>query len=212
MKELSLEQLIEGRKKAFLNAADLIADAETLFNNQRWARCIFLTCIAIEEFGKYLMIIGAIGRLLKGDIDWNRFWKRFRSHQEKSGNIMVFDAMISPFVSHEHTIASLLKSREHTVNQEEEKLSSLYVDFISDSFVLPMDQAQEEDAQKALDSAKSVLKFFEFGEIHAFSKMSPTSVTPEKFAEAAKSIDELIKKAENYYDNEGKITDLNDNT
>jgi AbiV family abortive infection protein len=205
MKGLSLEQLIEGRKKAFLNAADLIADADALFNNQRWARCIFLTCVAIEEFGKYLMIIGAIGRVLMGDIDWKKFWKRFRSHQEKSGNIMAFDAMIEPFVSPEHTIASLLKSRKHAVNQEKEKLGSLYVDFTSDGFVLPMDQFREEDAKKALDSAKAVLKFFEFGEIHAFSKMSPSNITAEKFAEAAKLIDNLIKKTEDYYDNEGKV-------
>jgi AbiV family abortive infection protein len=60
MNELSIEQLITGGQKAFQNAYDLIQDAEIPCKNQRWARCVFLCSIAIEELGKYIMIIGAI--------------------------------------------------------------------------------------------------------------------------------------------------------
>jgi len=179
---------------AFQNAADLIQDAEVLFEHQRWACCVFLSCIAIEELGKYLMIIGAIGRTAKGDMNWKRFWKRFTTHQEKTGNIFVFDALIGPYLSREDTIATLKKSRQGVADQEGEKFRSLYTDYVSKEFTLPMQMVQEDTARKALDSGRAVFKLFHNGETHAFSKLTPGSVTPAKFAEAESFMKELIKK------------------
>ncbi len=196
MKEMSLEELIEGRKKPLTNATDLIRDAEVLLNNGRWARCVFLAYIAIEELGKYLMIMGAIGRILMGNIDWKRFWKRFMKHKEKTANIMMFDAMLGPFVSMDATLASIRRSDKQADNQEREKLSSLYVDLCQNRLVAPMEHISEPDARKALDSARAVSKFLDRMETHVFSNMSPNNLTPEMFAAAQSLLYELDKKTD----------------
>ena len=48
---------------------------------------------------------------------------------------------------------------------------------------------------------KAVLKFFEIGEKRAFSKMPLTNVTPEKFSEAEKFFEDLVRRTEDYCDN-----------
>jgi AbiV family abortive infection protein len=184
MKPMSLEQLIEGRLKCLQNAADLVHDAEILLCSGRSARAVHLAYIAIEELGKYLMITGGIGRILKGTMDWKRFWKRFRSHKEKAANIMAFDAMLEPFVSLDDTLASLKRSRKHTDTQETEKLSSLYVDVSDGAFVAPMDHVAEHEARNALESAGAAYRFLREMETRVFAEMSPHNLTPEAFARA----------------------------
>lgn len=195
MKELPIEQLITGRQKAFQNAYDLIQDAEILYEHQRWARCVFLSSIAIEEIGKYIIIIGAIGRVIKSKVNWKTFWKRFKNHTEKSGNIFAFDVLLGPFISHHATISKLVKSLNDTHEAENEKLSSLYMDIKSGEFILPMEAIDRIIAQKALESAKAVLKFFESGERLAFSKMTGSNISVEKFLEAESHFKKL---AENF--------------
>jgi AbiV family abortive infection protein len=184
MKTMSVEQLVEGRTMPLKNAADLICDAEILFGNGRWPRCVFLSSIAIEELGKYLMIMGAIGGVLTRSIDWKTFSKRFRSHKEKTGNIMVLDAFLEHFVSLEATLANLCRSQKHTNDQENEKLSALYVDLSQDGFVAPTQHVDQAMARSALDSAKAVYRFFDQMESRVFSTMSLDELTPEMFLHA----------------------------
>ena len=186
--EISLKQLIEGRRKAFQNACDLIRDAEILYEHQRWARSVFISSIAIEELGKYLMIIGAIGQVLKNQVNWKRFWKRFRKHTEKSGSILAFDVLLGPFISADETLSKLQKAFQDQKHIENEKLSSLYVDFESDKFNLPMDIVDETVAHRALESAKAVLRFFNNGEKLAFSEMTIDNIDLEKFLSAESAL------------------------
>ncbi len=170
MRELSLEQLIHGRLKALQNAIDLINDAECLFKQGRWARSAFLSQIAIEELGKYLMIMGAIGNLIAGQIDWGKFWKRFVSHREKTGNIFFLDAALSPSQEDKEILRDFEEADTDTTEFLREKLASLYVDFQGDRFILPMDVVDEKTARKGIENAKALLSFFELGEKEVFSK------------------------------------------
>lgn len=170
MRELSLEQLTHGRLRALQNAVDLIIDAECLFKKGRWARSAFLSQIAIEELGKYLIIMGAIGNLIAGQIEWSNFWKRFVSHREKTGNIFYFDAALSPSQEDQEILRDFEKADTDTTEFQKEKLSSLYVDFRADRFVLPMDVVDERIAKTAIENAKAALSFFELGEKEVFSK------------------------------------------
>jgi len=179
--ELTLEQLAQGRLKALQNAIDLIEDAECLIQRERWARANFLAHIAIEELGKYLMLIGAIGRILHGQIDWSRFWKRFFSHAEKTRNIFDFDALLSPSVSPDEIQKVLEKSTADSEKYQEQKMSSLYVDFENDQFVAPTDIFDKDLANRTVEAARSVLTFFETGEKSFFSKGDVTKISPEKF-------------------------------
>jgi len=194
LQKLTLDQLAIGRAKAFQNAADLIEDVDLLFRQRRWARVVFLSQIAIEELGKYLMIIGAIGQVLKNQMDWQSFWKRFKKHTEKTGNILTFDAFLSPFISDEDTLEKWQRVQRDEVELEKRKLSSLYVDFQSNQFVLPMDIIDEKLAKQAVNNAKAVFKFFAYGE-EVFCKGDITNLTPEKCADVEKKLNNLLSEA-----------------
>jgi len=188
VKKLTLNLLVAGRTKPLQNAADLVQDAELLLDKKRWARAVFLSQIAIEELGKYLMIIGAIGQVLKNQIHWKRFWKRFNKHTEKTGNILTFNALLSPFVSLGNTKTNLEKARRDEAYLEKRKFTALYVDFELNKFVLPMDVIDKETAEVAVREAKAVLEFFEDGEKKVPSKVDLTRLTPEKLARVAKKL------------------------
>lgn len=181
MREPSLKRLLEGRIKAFQNATDLIRDAEILYSKKRWARCVFLSSIALEEFGKYLMIIGAIGDVLRDKINWKRFWKRFRQHLEKTGNVLTFDVFLGPFISGEDTLSKVQRTFQEAGELEEKKMRSLYLDFNSGKFVLPMEIVDEKAAKVALKSARAVREVLGYGETHLFSKLTIAKLGEKRF-------------------------------
>ena len=197
MHKLSLEQLTHGRLKALQNAVDLINDSECLFRKGRWARSAFLSQIAIEELGKYLMIIGAIGNLIAGRIEWRKFWKRFVSHREKAGNIFVFDAALSQSRRDKDILKDFEKADRDSTEFHAEKLSSLYVDFKDDQFVLPMDVVDKNTAKKAIENAKAVLSFFEHMEKKILSKANLCKLraaTLDKIRDEVSKLSAKLKK------------------
>ena len=66
MDKLSIEQLEHGRKRTLHNAEELVTDARILLGNERYARCYFLSEIAVEELGKYVMLVAATLNVLVG--------------------------------------------------------------------------------------------------------------------------------------------------
>ena len=194
MRELSLEQLTHGRLTALQNAIDLISDAECLFKEGRWARSAFLSQIAIEELGKYLIIMGAIGNLIAEQIEWRKFWKRFVSHREKTGNIFYFEAALSPSQEDREILRDFEKADTDTTEFQKEKLSSLYVDFRGDRFVLPMDVVHEKIAKRALENAKAVLSFFELEERHVFSKANLSKLSTSTLQRIQEEVSKLSTK------------------
>jgi AbiV family abortive infection protein len=194
LSELSLEQLTNGRLKALQNAIDLIGDAECLFKDGRWARSVFLSQIAIEELGKYLIIMGAIGNLITGQIEWGKFWRRFVNHREKTGNIFYFDAAISPFQEQQEILRNFEKADTDADEFLKEKLSSLYVDYRNNQFVLPMDVINEQIAKRAIENTKAVLFFFEYGEKHVFSKSNLSRLNPSTLHRIQEEISNLSTK------------------
>jgi AbiV family abortive infection protein len=194
LRELSLEQLIHGRLKALQNAIDLINDAECLFKEGRWARSAFLSQIAIEELGKYLMIMGAIGNLIAGKIELRKFWRRFLSHREKTGNIFLFDAALSPPNDDEEIQRVFEKTYTDATEFQKEKLSSLYVDFQGDQFILPMDVIDEKTPTKRIENAKAVLLFFELGEKEVLSKVDMGELSESTLEEIRDEVSKLSSK------------------
>ena len=194
MPELSLEQLTHGSVQALQNAVDLIGDAECLFKEGRWARSAFLAQIAIEELGKYLIIMGAIGNVIAGQIEWKMFWKRFVSHREKAGNIFFFDAALSPSQEGQKIVRAFEKADIDTTEFQKEKLSSLYVDFRGDRFVIPMDVVDERIAKKAIENAKAVLSFFELAEKEIFSKANMSKLSASTLERIREEVGKLSTK------------------
>lgn len=180
MSKLSLKQLARGRLKAFQNAVDLIDDAECLFKRGRWARAAFLSHIAIEELGKYLIIMGAIGNLILERSDWRKFWKRFLSHKAKSENIFYFDATLSLSQKDEEILRDLEKARRDCIKFQKDKLTFLYTDFQDNKFVRPMDIVDKNTANKAIDNAKAVISFFDSREKKIYSKVNLDKMSKSK--------------------------------
>jgi len=179
--ELTVKQLFEGRHKAIQNACSLIEDAECLLESNSLSSAAFLAHIAIEELGKYLILVDAIGRVLDGSINWSRFWKRFLSHEHKTQNIFNFDALLSPSETQDEICEDFEKATADSQTYQQQKISALYVDFEKDAFVEPAKKVDEKIAKGVIAGARSVLSFFEMGEREIFSKGDITSITPEKF-------------------------------
>jgi AbiV family abortive infection protein len=155
-----------------------------------------LSQIAIEELGKYLIIMGAIGNVIAGQIEWRKFWQRFMSHREKTGNIFYFNAALSPSQEDREILRDFEKADTGTKEFQKEKLSSLYVDFRSGRFVLPMDVVDEKIAKRAIENAKAVLSFFELGEKHIFSKANlgkPSTSTLQRIQEEVSKLSTKLK-------------------
>lgn len=189
VKELSLPQLANGRLKALKNAEDLLADAKILYDSGRWARTLFLARIAIEELGKYVMIVSAVVEYLRGRVNWIKFWKRFTSHREKTGNVLTLDMLLGPT---ELTSASTEKLEAIGKKMSEEKLASLYLDFKTDAFVCPLEAVTETAARHAIEEAEAVLSVFQFNERVVFSKGNIEEISRERWAAIeAKLVDSL---------------------
>ena len=132
--DVDLEELKRGRLAALRNAEELVREAEILYDNGAWARSCFLSLAAAEELGKYIMMTSAVALALGGAINWKTFWRRFRNHKSKLGNILI----------HEHSLRSDFKFSEYFKKVPEEKqvnvnmrMICLYSDFDGSEFYKP---------------------------------------------------------------------------
>jgi len=96
---LTPEQAATGIKAAERNARSLLADAELMFENGRWARAAAISILAIEEFGK----VGILMSILIADSakDLKTKWRDYRSHTKKNilsacTNVQDFQELCAP--------------------------------------------------------------------------------------------------------------------
>lgn len=81
---MTVAQLEIARTKTFENAAGLLADAELLLANQRYARAYSLGVLASEEASTVAKLFSTtVNVLLDRKIDWRRLDKELRSHVAK---------------------------------------------------------------------------------------------------------------------------------
>lgn len=81
---LSMTEIADGMVAARRNAAELMQDAALLAEASSGARSFTLMYTACEELAKFFMLEIAGKRLSLGhNLNWKRFWQRFRSHDSK---------------------------------------------------------------------------------------------------------------------------------
>jgi AbiV family abortive infection protein len=148
--KLSLKQLDEGRKKALDNACDLLKDAKILLENKRYARALFLSQIATEELGKYIMLISTAVKVVYREVEceWKEFWKGYRTHKMKSGKVVITEDFFLSDKKFSERFDDSLKQREI---YEIAKMSSLYSDFHEDRFYSPMELIDDKTANLAVN-------------------------------------------------------------
>ena len=155
--QLTLEQVANGRLKALRNAEELVADARCLYRKRRWARALFLSQIAVEEVGKYFYLFSSCVMIIKGSIDWGRFWKTVRSHSDKTTLfLMMEDALLSEPSEKPRTIKEF-KGDARIL--ERGKMWALYSDYEQNDFFCSSEVIPRWLAKQALRLARNRVRF-----------------------------------------------------
>ena len=177
---LSLAQLERARRCALQNAEELVSDAELLVQHSRWARGFFLAQIAVEELGKYVMIVSATGNIVMGTMDWKKFWKRYRSHKEKLQNIHLMEEV---FFEEEPP-----KTLDHLPNEVAEfdalKMRALYSEHFFDRVIKPFEFMLEPFARQAVELAGSRLEWQKTYEREIIGRIQLEELTRDRLLSA----------------------------
>jgi len=177
--ELDVEKLKAGRLAALRNAEELVREAEILYENGAWSRSCFLSYTAGEDLGKYLMMTSAVSLALGGAISWKSFWRRFRNHQSKIGNMLVWESL--------RQAGKLSEYREKGKEEKEQNAAVrtlyLYSDFDGSDFYHPSEVIGEEHARVILALAKQRLSEQQEIERRVYAEGYLDTLTPEKVRE-----------------------------
>ena len=82
--KLNSKQITEGINAARRNVRRLIKDARMLVDNKRYASAVFLSILAIEEFGKQDILRDLA--IASSDEEVKEIWRNYRTHTKKTLN------------------------------------------------------------------------------------------------------------------------------
>ena len=87
-RSLTRDELKGAALICFRNAEELLADADLLFREARYARAIFLACIGIEELGKASLALELFEANWQFDTPGKTraFWQFWRDHVSKAAH------------------------------------------------------------------------------------------------------------------------------
>jgi AbiV family abortive infection protein len=162
-KPLSLRQLLLIGVKSYVNAEDLLQDAEVLFANERWARTLYLCCIANEELAKSLISLGAAVRVRLGSFDATqerRYRRRLSRHQMKTATLQAVEDFFWSTRPVTDITQSLYGDSSDIANHERFKLSALYADFDGDGALCPGHVFTAEKVELSLKLARRRMELF----------------------------------------------------
>ena len=87
LKNLSDDSLLEGMKKSYANAIDILDEARLLFDSKKYSRAYSLCQLSIEEFAKAPLLFGVLmERLERSEIDYEKYDYDFKNHEKKMGH------------------------------------------------------------------------------------------------------------------------------
>lgn len=90
---LTYEQMAAVSLASLANARRLYEDAIRLRDLGSHATAYCVAGLAVDELGKHILAASFFGGRDGSDGDWRTFWKRFRKHQDKLGNGLLFGWM-----------------------------------------------------------------------------------------------------------------------
>jgi AbiV family abortive infection protein len=156
-KPLSAEDLRDAGIKALRNAAELVEEAQLLFEHGRWGRSVFLCCVSGEELGKCFISLSAVMNQRAGAFNEKRYRARFRTHREKTAILNFFEDV---FVFSSDMPSGPSQIAADTQVTEKTKLASLYCDFYDGKAQAPSELITEELASAVLKLSKSRVNHF----------------------------------------------------
>ena len=161
MHKLTNEDLHRLRLRIFDNAESLHKEAKVLFENGYFARAFLLAYFCCEELGKIPIVVGVIGRRLRGEaIDWKHVMKRFRGHKEKidSDDYHQYLFGIEPDPLRNTDLRWLENAMDTAQSHVDKKNQSTYIDFDQSTVLSPLDQITKEDAAIMIERSFSSLR------------------------------------------------------
>jgi len=175
---LSKEELRLLALKAYENAVELVEDAELLFANSRFSRCLFLSQIAGEELGKCYIALTAIPVVVQKSIDWPHFWSRFRHHKNKLTSVHAFeDLMLS------EQLPDMAEIQRQVAVMDLGKMRALYSDVLEEKGVIhtcrPSELWSEALVSNFLGWAKNRLALYSSAVLPLLQKDVIDSLNPE---------------------------------
>jgi AbiV family abortive infection protein len=149
--------------KSYINAEDLLQDAEVLFANERWARTLYLCSIANEELAKSLISLGAAVRVRLGSFDTGqerRYRRRLSRHEMKTATLQAVEDFFWSIRPVTDITQSLHGDSSDIENHERIKLSALYADFDGDGALCPGHFFTAEKVELYLKLARRRMELF----------------------------------------------------
>jgi AbiV family abortive infection protein len=156
--KLNLKKAAEGIQIAIENSKSLLADANLLFDNERYERATALAILAIEENGKSRIIREIL--LEDEQKKMKAKWKEFRQHTQKNNTWIVPD-LLSKGARHISEMQHLFED-ESPHRQELDNLKQLA--FYTEAFSKcewsnPKDVINKETAQRMISIAEFSIKY-----------------------------------------------------
>ena len=147
----------EGIQLAHENATSLFLDAQLLFDNGRFERCVALSILAIEEAGKPSLIRSIL--LTDDQKELKKEWNSYRKHTEKNLS-WILPELAAKGAKHIEDLRPLFdKENDHGQVLDNLKQLSFYTDIFSKrKWSIPSEVIDKELAEGILQTAKIMIK------------------------------------------------------
>ncbi|WP_421931270.1 AbiV family abortive infection protein [Phenylobacterium sp.] len=151
---LELPEVAEGMAAAATNAARLLADAELLFEHERYPAAASLAILSIEERGK-IQILKEFAIL--PDDHWTKTWRAYRNHRHKNVGWILFDLVRRGARKLGELSQAVDPKGDHTATLDAVKQIAIYSDcFGARHWSLPAEVIGRETAASMLAVARSM--------------------------------------------------------
>ena len=160
MNSLTIEELHDLRNAIFDNAESFYKEAKCLHANGFFARSFLAAYFTVEELGKLPMVVGAIAKLVKGEVvDWDKLRRRLTSHMGKIESEIthhyVFGIDPCPFNTDVEWYEAKLKEVKAIYQMKNE---ATYVDVVNGQVLNPLVRITKEHSERAISEAFDALK------------------------------------------------------
>jgi len=153
LENVACNNILNGIRKSYDNAVELISEAEILRDNRKWSRAYTLCQLAIEELGKVPLLFQLLfDRIISPKIDYKEINKIFYDHKLKTeesirGVIASLQVYKDKFGS--EWVDNLIEKLEISISEVEEldnrKNKSIYVSIKENDFQSPNELIGEKE-------------------------------------------------------------------
>jgi AbiV family abortive infection protein len=161
LENIAKDNILNGMKKSFSNAEELLNEAFLLRNNKNWARAYSLSQLAIEELAKIPLLFDLLIKRINGySIDYKEMNRNFLKHHLKTKLSIETEIAFYKLYKIQHNaewMDKIIRNAEEYINKIEKlndyKNESLYVTIKGNNFQSPKEFINEEQFNNIYSTA-----------------------------------------------------------